>query len=128
QTDDDREALQCGELKLEKIDAKISELHSQIKLLSAERAQLEDERRDIAKQKAKIELDVQTTIDNQISAQEAHTKHADDLRTVQEQISEREAEHSQLLPEYTAKRKQERALRQQITDADHWLELVLELT
>ncbi|KAK3616424.1 Structural maintenance of chromosomes protein 3 [Elasticomyces elasticus] len=118
QTDDDREALQCGELKLEKIDAEISELHSQIKLLSEERAQLEDERRDTVKQKAKIELDVQTTIDNQISAQEAHTKHADDLRTVQEQISDCEAELSQLLPEYTAKKEQERALRQQITDAE----------
>ncbi|KAK4900459.1 Structural maintenance of chromosomes protein 3 [Elasticomyces elasticus] len=57
QTDDDREALQCGELELEKIDAEISELHSQIKLLSEERAQLEDERRDTAKQKAKTELD-----------------------------------------------------------------------
>ncbi|KAK5702198.1 Structural maintenance of chromosomes protein 3 [Elasticomyces elasticus] len=132
---EDQEALQEALEKLEgTVKLVLSRLttiakHSgAIKLLSAERAQLEDERRDIAKQKAKIELDVQTTIDNQISAQEAHTKHADDLRTVQEQISEREAELSQLLPEYTAKKKQERALRQQIADANRWLELVLELT
>ncbi|KAK3617915.1 Structural maintenance of chromosomes protein 3 [Elasticomyces elasticus] len=102
QTDDDRQALQRSELELEKIDAEISELHSQIKLLSEERAQLEDERKDTAKQKAKIELDVQPTIDNQL----------------QEQIAEREAELSQLLPKYTAKKELERALRQQITDAE----------
>ncbi|KAK3634324.1 Structural maintenance of chromosomes protein 3 [Elasticomyces elasticus] len=118
QTDDDREALQRNEIELEKIDAEISELHSQVKLLTEERAQLEDERKDAAKQKAKIELDVQNTIDNQTSAQEARTKHGDDLRTVQEQIAEREAELSQLLPEYTAKKEQERTLRQQITDAE----------
>ncbi|KAK3615485.1 Structural maintenance of chromosomes protein 3 [Elasticomyces elasticus] len=53
----------------------------------------------------------------------AHTKHADDLRTVQEQISEREAELSQLLPEYTAKKEQERALLQQVTDAEIGLNL-----
>ncbi|KAK4897240.1 Structural maintenance of chromosomes protein 3 [Elasticomyces elasticus] len=87
---------------LRKVDAEISELHSQIKLLSEERAQLEDERKDTAKQKAKIKLDVQPTIDNQL----------------QEQIAERDAELSQLLPEYTAKKELERALRQQITDAE----------
>ncbi|KAK5673977.1 Structural maintenance of chromosomes protein 3 [Elasticomyces elasticus] len=102
QTDDDREALQRSEFELEKIDAEISELYSQIKLLSEERAQPEDERKDTAKQKAKIELDVQPTTDNQL----------------QEQIAEREAELPQLLPEYTAKKELERALRQQITDAE----------
>ncbi|TKA57248.1 hypothetical protein B0A55_12712, partial [Friedmanniomyces simplex] len=118
QTDDDREALQRSEVEMEQIDAEISELQSQIRLLSEERAQLEDERKDSARQKAKIELDVQTTIDNQASAQQVRTQHANDLREVQELMAEREAELAQLLPEYTAKKEQERALRQQITDAE----------
>ncbi|KAK1070015.1 Structural maintenance of chromosomes protein 3 [Friedmanniomyces endolithicus] len=118
QTDDDREALQRSEIEVEQIEAEISELQSQIKLLSEERAQLEDERKDAARQRAKIELDVQTTIDSQTSAQQARTQHANDLREVQELMAEREAELAQLLPEYTAKKEQERALRQQITDAE----------
>ncbi|KAK3117971.1 Structural maintenance of chromosomes protein 3 [Teratosphaeriaceae sp. CCFEE 6253] len=118
QTDDDREALQRSESEIEQIDAQISELQSQLKLLSEERLQLEDERKDAARQKAKIELEVQTTVDNQMNAQQARTQHAADLREVQEQITQREAELAQLLPEYTAKKEQERTLRQQITDTE----------
>lgn len=118
QTDEDREALERSQDELEVIDNEISELQTQIKLLTEEKAQLEDERKDTAKQKAKIELDVQSMVDNQTSAQQARTQHASDLREVQEQIQQREAELAQLLPEYNAKREQERILKQQMQDAE----------
>ena len=118
QSDENREALQRSEAEVEQIDNEISELQSQIKLLSEERKQLDDERKDAARQKAKLELDVQSTLDTQTSAQQARTQHANDLRDVQEQISGREAELTELMPEYTAKKEQERALRQQITDTE----------
>ena len=118
QTDEDREALEASEAELEKIDNDISELRSHIKLLAEERSQLEDERKDTAKQKAKIELDVQTMLDNQTAAQQARTQHAGDLRDMQAQVQQREAELAQLLPEYNAKREQEKTLKQQMIDTD----------
>lgn len=118
QTDEDREALERSQDELEAIDSEISELQTQIKLLAEERAQLEDERKDTARQKAKAELDVQSMLDNQNAAQQARTQHANDLREVQEQIQRRETELAQLLPEYNAKREQERILKQQMQDAE----------
>jgi len=118
QTDDDREALKRSEDELDKIEKDISDLQTQAKLLTEERAQLEDERKDTAKQKAQIELDVQTVLDNQTAAQQARTQHASDLRDVQARIQQRETELAQLLPEYNAKREQEKTLKQQMTDAE----------
>ncbi|EMC93720.1 hypothetical protein BAUCODRAFT_205363 [Baudoinia panamericana UAMH 10762] len=118
QTDDNREALDRSELELEKIEAEMTGLQSQIKLLTEERAQLDDERKDTAKQKAKIELDVQTMIDNQNAAQQARAQHSNDLRQVQEQMQQREAELAEILPEYEAKKQEERAIKHQISDAE----------
>ncbi|KAK4540112.1 hypothetical protein LTR36_009777 [Oleoguttula mirabilis] len=118
QTDDDREALERSQDELEAIDKEINELQTQIKLLAEERAQLEDERKDTSREKAKIELDVQSMLDNQNAAQQARTQHATDLREVQEQIQQRETELAQLLPEYNAKRKEESTLKQQMQDAE----------
>ncbi|KAK5135577.1 hypothetical protein LTR08_005057 [Meristemomyces frigidus] len=118
QTDDERQALERSQDELEAIDNEISELQTQIKLLTDERAQLEDERKDTSKQKAKIELDVQSTLENQNAAQQARTQHASDLGEVQQQIQQREAELAQILPQYNAKREQEQTLKQQMQDAE----------
>ena len=117
-TDDHREQLQQGEAELEGIDSEIQELQQQLKILNEEKAQLEEERKETAKEKAKIELDVQSFLDNQNAAQQARTQHAADLKDVQTQIKERETELNQLLPEYTARREQEKTLKQQMQDAE----------
>ncbi|KXL46283.1 hypothetical protein M433DRAFT_153739 [Acidomyces richmondensis BFW] len=118
QTDDDLAALEAVQDELDAIDHDINELNSHIKLLTEERAQLDDERKELAKEKAKGELDVQAMLDNQNIAQQARTQHLSDLREVQEHIKQREAELAQLIPQYNAKREQERALKQQTQDAE----------
>lgn len=118
QTDDDRQALEQGQVELETIDQEIAELQQQINLLSEEKSQLDDERKDTSKQKAKAELDVQSILDNQTAAQQTRTQHANDLRNVQDQIKQREAELHSLMPEYTKKKDQERALKQQVHDTE----------
>ncbi|KAI6858738.1 putative chromosome segregation protein SudA [Hortaea werneckii] len=118
QTDEDRAMLDRSQDEIEEIDSEISELQTQIKLLSEEKAQLEDERKTEAKKKAKVELDVQSMLENQNTAQQARNQHDSDLRDVQAQIKQREAELAQLLPEYNAKLEQERALKQQAHDAE----------
>ena len=116
--DEDRERLEQSEVELERIDAEVEQLQTQLKLQSDERARLEDERKDAAKQMAKIELDVQTMTDDQAAAQQARTQHDAELREVRTQLQRREAELAALLPEYQRKTDQERALRQQIADTD----------
>ncbi|KAH9826549.1 Structural maintenance of [Teratosphaeria destructans] len=118
QTDGNREALEQTQDQLEAIENEIGDLRSQITLLTEERAELERERKEAAKQKAKIELDVQTMLDNESVAQQTRTDYADTLREVQEQLQQREAELAGLLPEYNAKREQERALKQQMQNAE----------
>lgn len=116
-TDENREALQQGEVELEEIDQEISELQQQLKLLSDEKIQLEEERKEIAKQRAKVELDVQSITENQTAAQQARAQRAADLKDVQAQVKQREAELAQILPQYAAKREEEKMAQQQLSDA-----------
>ena len=117
-TDENREQLQQNEAELERVENEISELQQQLKMLGEEKAQLEEEHKQAAKEKAKMELDVQSMNDNQSAAQSSRTQHAADLKDVQKQIKQRESELAQLLPQYTAMREQEKALRQQVKDAE----------
>ncbi len=117
-TDENRETLQQQETELEAIADEMSELQQQLRILQEEKAQLEADRKESAKERAKIELDVQSMTDNQSAAQQAQTQHAAELKDVQAQIAQREAELAQILPQYTAKRAEEKAARQQLQDAE----------
>lgn len=117
-SDETREILQEREQELEGIDAEIAELQQQLRLLGEEKTQLEDERRGAAKEKAAIEYDVQSMTDNQDAAQQARGQAADDLKTVQNEITEREAALEELLPRYNELCDQERTAKQQMQDTE----------
>lgn len=117
QSEDNREALQDGERQLEAIDSQIAGLQQQIKLLTHEKATFKEERIEAAKAKAKVESDFQFIQAGQSEAQQAQADRAAELRDVQGQIKQREAELAQLLPKYNAKRDQERTLKQQLQDS-----------
>lgn len=118
ETDGNHSALEESEEQLEAIEGEISELQQQIKLLTDERVQLEEERRDTAREKAKAELDVNSLIEGQSAAQQARTRHANELRQVQDQIKQREQELAQIVPEYNAQKEQEKSMKQQLADAE----------
>ncbi|KAK4624242.1 Chromosome segregation protein sudA [Fulvia fulva] len=117
QNDDHREAMQEAESQLETIDAQITSLQQQIKLLTQERAQYKDERKEAARTKAKAESDLQAAQDNQSAAQQAQAQQAEDLKDTQHQIKQHEAQLKKLLPEYNAKREEERTVKQQMQEA-----------
>lgn len=118
QTDDNREALKQSEKQLEIIDTRIAELRQQMRLLAEEKAQYKEERIELARAKAQAESDVQGMFDNQSAAQQAVSERDGQLRAVQKLIKQREADLAKLLPAYNSKREQERALRQQVENAD----------
>ncbi|KAK5170296.1 Structural maintenance of chromosomes protein 3 [Saxophila tyrrhenica] len=121
-TDENSAQLQQQDIELEAIDDEMSELQQQLRMLQEEKAQLETDRKESAKEKAKIELDVQSMTDNQSAAQQAQTQHAAELKDVQAQIAQRENELAQLLPQYTAKRAEDKTARQELQDAEQTIQ------
>ncbi|CAK4031046.1 Structural maintenance of chromosomes 3 [Lecanosticta acicola] len=122
QNDENVEAHKEAEQELEAVDAQIAGLQQQVKLLSQEQAQYKEERTEAARARAKVESEVQAMQGNQNAAQQAQAQRAQDLKDVQDQIKQREAELAELLPEYHAKREEERTLKQQWQDAQGTLQ------
>ena len=118
ETDDNRERFLQGEQELAEIDSQISELKQQIGFLKIDKAQLEDERRDTARDRAKIELEVNSLTEGQSAAKQTKTRYDNQLRQVQEQIRQREAELAQIMPEYNTKKEQEARIKMQLQDAE----------
>ncbi|KAK4502164.1 hypothetical protein PRZ48_005589 [Zasmidium cellare] len=118
QQDENLEALAEGERELDSIDAQIASLQQQMKLLRDEKNQYKEDRIEAARNKAKAESDLQAFQDNQQVAQQTQAQYANDLQEVQNQIAQYEAQLEQLLPQYSAKREQQRAAKQQLDDAE----------
>lgn len=117
QNDENVEAHKAAEQELEAIESQIAGLQQQIKLLSQEQAQYKEEKTEAARAKAKVESDLQGVQANQDAAQQTKNQRVKDLRSVQDQIKQHEAKLAEILPEYNAKREEERSLKQQWQDA-----------
>ncbi|KAK3060403.1 hypothetical protein LTS18_008610, partial [Coniosporium uncinatum] len=118
ETDDNRDRFIQGEQDMAELDSQVNELKQQIEFLKLDREQLDDERKDTVRDKAKTELDVKSLSDGQSAARDARTRHDTELRVVQNQIQQREQELAQLLPEYNSKREEEANIRNQLQQAE----------
>ncbi|KAL1296696.1 hypothetical protein AAFC00_000172 [Neodothiora populina] len=118
ETDDNRQHFLDGEEEIRRIDEQIAEYKQQIEFLTIDKRQLEDERKDAARKKANVELEVQVLSDGQAAAQEANTRHDAALREVQGLIRQREAELAELTPQYNAQKQQEVDLKVQLAEAE----------
>lgn len=116
--DENREVLAEQEAELANVDAAIAELQQQFKILSEEKAQLERERKETAKEKAAVEYDVENLTDGQNAAQQARAQAAEELQDVQAQIAQREAQLQDLTPKFDSLVEQERAAKQQLHDIE----------
>ena len=117
-TDGSREDFIHGERKIAEIEAEIKELRQQLDLLRVDKSELEDERKEKAKIRAKIELEVRGLSDGQSAAQQAGKRFEQEMQSVESLIRKREEELNQLMPEYNAKREQEAAVKAQLDDAE----------
>lgn len=117
-TDTNRDQFIQNEKDMKQIDSDISQLQAQITLLRDEREQLETDRRDSARSKAKIELDYKELTDGQSAAQKARKRQENDLRNIQQTIKARENELAKIMPQYTARKKEEEELRGQLLEAE----------
>lgn len=117
-TDDRRERFIQGEKELTDIEAEINELKQQVEFLKVDKRQLEDERRDNARARAKVELDVKGFSDGQSAAQQAKDRYGQELETVRDSIRQREEELQTINPQYAGMKDQESTVKSQLDSAE----------
>ena len=117
---DDRQArFVQGEKDLTEVNAEISELKQQVEFLKVDKKQLEDERRETAKNKAKIELEVKALSDGQSAAQQSKAQYAAELETVHNSIGAHETELAEIAPNYKKSQEQEAASKSELDSAEN---------
>ena len=117
-TEDSQERFMQSEKDLAEIDRQISELKQQVEFLKVDKRQLEDERKETAKAKAKIELEVKSLSDGQSAAQQAKSQYESELNKVQTSIMEHEEELAEVMPEYDARVEHEAATKSELDSAE----------
>ena len=117
-TEDSQERFMQSEKDLAEIDRQISELKQQVEFLKVDKRQLEEERKETAKARAKIELEVKSLSDGQSAAQQAKSQYESESKKVQASIREHEEELAEIMPEYDAKVEQEAAMRSELNSAE----------
>jgi structural maintenance of chromosome 3 (chondroitin sulfate proteoglycan 6) len=117
-TDANREHFIQGEKDLAQIDAEIAECKQQIEFLKVDKAQLEEERRELSRSLAQVELQAKALADGQSAAQEAKTRHDNDFKSVQSAIRQRESELQELAPRFNAAKEEEDTIKAQLDEAD----------
>ncbi|KAI9799990.1 MAG: Structural maintenance of chromosomes protein 3 [Piccolia ochrophora] len=118
ETDSSRERFLAGEQEINETTSEINEVRQQLELLRVDKRQLEEERRESARARAKIELDVKSLSDGQSREQKLLARHQEELQEVQQAIRQRETELSTIQPEFEQKRRQENDIKAQLDDAE----------
>ncbi|TGO54596.1 hypothetical protein BOTNAR_0263g00080 [Botryotinia narcissicola] len=116
--DENRDAFMEGEKAIAQLDTQIKQLTRQMELLRVDRRQLEEDRRDTAKARAKIELDVKTLTANQSSTEQSRVRHQQELNSVKKEIASKEAELAQLLPDFTSRKASEAEVKRNLDEAE----------
>lgn len=117
-TDDSEERFRQGDKQLAAIQAEINNLKQQVEFLKVDKKQLETERKDNARAKAKIELDVKNLADGQSAAQQARSRYQSDLQSLRASIEQHERELAEITPQYSASLQDEATRKVELESAE----------
>ncbi|KAK5627765.1 hypothetical protein RRF57_003480 [Xylaria bambusicola] len=117
-TDENRDAYNAGEKVIASLDAEIHKLQKQMELLRIDRRQLEEDRRENAKARAKAELAVKSLSDSMSAQEQAKEEHTVELNRVKTAISSKETELKKLMPELEKRKWREAEVRQALDTAE----------
>ncbi|AEO68819.1 a9f72d17-a5da-429f-af1e-608aefbc3495 [Thermothielavioides terrestris] len=109
----DRAQLQKAEKELAVLDQKAHELKQNLDLLAMERRQLDDDRKDAARARAKAELKAKHLDESRHAREQAQRKQEADLEEVRRKIKAAEADISKITPEYEKWKAEEARIRLQ---------------
>lgn len=114
----DREAFQAGEKAISKLEQKLHELQQQMELLTIERRQAEEDRRDAAKAQAKAELKAKNLDETRHAREQGQRQQEAELKDIRQQIQAKEAELAQIVPELEQRKAEEADIKQQLDAAE----------
>lgn len=117
-TDDSQERINQGEKELAVITAEISGLNQQVDFLKVDKKQYEEERREKARARAKLELDVKSLSEGLSAAQQAMATYDSELRSLQDSILQYEVELADITPQYELKLQEERQIKSELDSAE----------
>jgi len=107
-----------AEKERDTIGDSLQALRQRMDLLRIDRKQYEDKRRQLARTRAKLELEVKYTSEGQAAAQNSKKHHDTDLREVQATIKKREQDLSKATPQYDDAVMKENAIQRQVEEAE----------
>lgn len=117
ETDENRDVFVRREAELDALNTQINELQQQIEFRRVDRQQLDDERKEQVRERAKIELEINGLTQGQAAAQQARQQHDAELRNIQQLIQQREQDLGQIIPQYDTRKDEEASVRTQLEDA-----------
>lgn len=117
-TDENREAYTAGEKIIATLDAEIHKLQQQLELLRIDRRQLDEDRRENAKARAKAELAVKSLSESTAAQDQAKQQHEAELDQVNASIASREAELAKITPDFEKRKQKEAGVKQALDSAE----------
>lgn len=115
---DSEDRFRQGDKELANIQAEISEFKQQYEFLKVDKKQLETERKENAKSRAKVELDVKNLTDGQSAAQHARSTYQSDLESLQASIEQHEQELAEITPQYNSRLQEEATVKGELESAE----------
>jgi structural maintenance of chromosome 3 (chondroitin sulfate proteoglycan 6) len=117
-TDELRAEFVRGEKAIAKLDSEIHRVHRDVDLFQVEKRQLDEDRRETAKIRAKAELKVKALSDGQAAQEQAMSQHASQLTQVRFDIAAKEKELAKITPDLARRKKEEEKTRKDLEAAD----------
>lgn len=117
-TDDSQERIIQGEKELAAITVEISSLNQQVDFLKVDKKQYAEERREKARARAKLELEVKSLSEGLSAAQQAMDSYDSELRSLQDSILQHEVELAEITPQYELKVQEEGQIKSDLDGAE----------
>ncbi|KAK8117543.1 uncharacterized protein PG998_005824 [Apiospora kogelbergensis] len=117
-TDERRDMYNAGEKVIAQLDSEIHKLQQQLELLRLDKRQLDEDRREASKTKAKAELAVKGLSDSASAQQQARDQHDAEMEEVRAAIASKEAELAKITPEFEKRKRKETDIKQQLDTAE----------
>jgi len=117
-TDDSRNQFLQGEKELASIEAEINQLKQQAAFLNVDKQSLDSDKRETAKEKARIELRVNELTQSQSAAKRNREEAQGELEAAQEAVDEREHNLEALAPDFKARVDEETQIKDSLDEAE----------
>ena len=118
ETDENRQRFNQAEQEIGQLEMEANEVRQQVNLHKVDKMQLEDERREVARDKAKAELNAKSMSEGQSATQAAQLQHSRELKAVKDAIKEKEKVLAQIIPRYDANKKKEEDIKAQLDEVE----------